>query len=1206
MFRACTRRPHGAYCLTQSLLESLFGVVNQDTSNQTPTIPQGLKNRNCMRRDSRVWTEGFVARTELMHHRCRRITLLLSLLALFSMSGATRSVSVKTAPAIASPELVLQSGHAARVDGMAFSPDGKLLASGSADNTIKLWDTATRREVRTLAGHTGGIKAVAFRPDGQWLASGGIDGNIKFWEAGSGKEVRNLAGNGSVSAVAFSADGQRFAAGNMERAIRLWDLNSGGERTLSEHKALITAIAFSPDGHWLASGSADKTVKIWDLQSGRAVTTLLSHTDRITTVSFSPDGHWLATGSSDTKVKLWRVGDWNKEQVDISAGAKVVAIAFSPDGQTLISADVKKTIKVYEAATGRQLESRAVATDDDLIEAIAITFSSDRRWLALSTGDKTIDVCDVATGRDVQKLSTHSYSVYATAFSSGGHWLATGGKENTVKVWEAATGRQVSTLDPRGGFINTVAFSPDERLLVSGSVSGAITLWDVMAGQLVGNLKGHSGSVNTLAFSPDGKWIVSGGSDSTVRLWSVADRTEVRPASKHAAEVSAVSFSQDGKLIVSGSADKTIKIWDGFTGRDLRTLKGHKESVLSVAISPDGQLIASGGTDNLIKIWETASGTERRTLAGHAGEVKAVAFSIDGRMLASGSRDTTIKLWEVATGTAVNTLVGHTSEVYSLAFTPEGHWLFSGGDDGSTRLWDAKTGEAAAVIMSLRESAGGYAFDQTDWLVVSPDGLFDGSPAAWNQILWRFDQSSFNVRTVEIFFNEFFYPGLLAEILAGRKPRAPKDIAEIDRRQPTVTLALADERAARERVATRNLTVRIQVAEAAPDQNHPTGSGARDVRLFRNGSLIKVWRGDALVNKGSNTVLEATVPVIAGVNELTVYAFNRDNIKSRDATVTVSGADSLKRPATAYLIAVGLNSYANAGYNLKYAVSDATDFSEEVRRNEEKLLGRFAQVEIVSLFDQEATKANILAAVHRLTDDQQPLPTGAPASLAKLKVAQPEDAVVIFFAGHGLADRGSFYMLPHDLGYEGSRRRLDEAGFTSIIAHGVSDRELEHAFEKIGAGQLLLVIDACNSGQALEAEEKRRGPMNSKGLAQLAYEKGIYVMAAAQSYQAALEADELGHGLLTYALIEEGLKKVAADRAPKDGLVFLREWLDFATARVPQLQEEKMRKGRNVGLAFVEGEEARDPAKRNLQRPRAFYRRDMPVPLIAISQQATR
>lgn len=1151
----------------------------------------------------------------LFWHRLAFLFLFLFLSAAVGLFwNSARSFSAgeagRVAPATGRPELVLQTGHVMRVDGIAFSPNGQLLASGSADNTVKLWDTASKREVRTLAGHTAGVKAVAFRPDGQWLASGGIGGNIKFWDVASGRELQNLGGNGSVSTIAFSPDGRWFAAGNMEKVIKLWDLKTNREPlTLPGHNGSITTIAFSHDGRWLASGSADKTIKIWDMETGREARTLTGHTDRITTVAFSPDGRWLATGSFDAKVKLWKVGDWREQQFPTAGAAKVLAAAFSPDGHTLISADANKTIKLHDVDTGRELRTSVDSPNEDVLEAIAVVFSGDGRWMASSTGDKTIELRDVATGRDVHSLTTHSYGVSTTAFSSGGHWFATGGKENTVKLWEVATGRELHTLDPRGGFVNAVAFSPDERTLASGSLSGAIVLWEVTTGLRVRNLVGHSGSVNTLAFSPDGKWLVSGSNDKAVRIWNLADGREVRPATNHAAEVTAVAFSPDGKWIVSASADKTVKIWEAATGRELRTLSGHKGEVLAAAFSPDGQWIASGGTDNVIRIWEAATGREARALVGHAGEVKAVAFSNDGQSLASGAKDNTIKLWDVATGRLENTLFGHTSEIYALAFSADGRWFVSGSEDGSTRLWDAKTGEAAATLLSLRESAGGFSFQQTDWLVVSPDGLFDGSPAAWHQILWRFEQSSFNVRPVEVFFNEFFYPGLLADILAGKKPRAPQDISQVDRRQPLVTLALADEKvSAGDSVATRNLALKIRIAEALPDKDHAAGSGVRDVRLFRNGSLVKVWHGDALQNKGSGAVLETTVPIIAGANQLTVYGFNRDNIKSSDATLTVTGANSLKRPATAYILAVGVNTYVNAGYNLKYAVPDANDFSEEMHRSEQNLLGRFARVETVSLRDQQATKANILAALHRLAGTEEPLPADAPADLSKLKAAEPEDAVVIYFAGHGLAYQERFYMLPHDLGYQGSRRRLTEAGFASIVTHSVSDRELEEAFENVKASQILFVIDACNSGQALEAEEKRRGPMNSKGLAQLAYEKGMYILAAAQSYQAALEADELGHGLLTYALIEEGLKKTAADRSPKDGRVLLREWLDYATERVPQLQEEKMRQGRGTGneVAFVEGEEARELLKRSLQRPRTFYRRDIPVPLIAINQQTPR
>ena len=199
-------------------------------------------------------------------------------------------------------------------------------------------------------------------------------------------------------------------------------------------------------------------------------------------------------------------------------------------------------------------------------------------------------------------------------------------------------------------------------------------------------------------------------------------------------------------------------------------------------------------------------------------------------------------------------------------------------------------------------------------------------------------------------------------------------------------------------------------------------------------------------------------------------------------------------------------------------------------------------------------------------------------------------------------------MIPHDLGYAGDRGELDEAGLKAILSHSISDQELEASVESLAAGSVLMVIDACNSGQALETEEKRRGPMNSKGLAQLAYEKGMYILTAAQSYQAALEAAQFGHGLLTYALVEEGLKTSAADYEPKDGLINAREWLDFATERVPEMQAEKMREGRGLGLnlAFTEGEQRIvDPDKRSVQRPRVFYRREMEAnPLVVAKSTA--
>jgi uncharacterized caspase-like protein len=227
---------------------------------------------------------------------------------------------------------------------------------------------------------------------------------------------------------------------------------------------------------------------------------------------------------------------------------------------------------------------------------------------------------------------------------------------------------------------------------------------------------------------------------------------------------------------------------------------------------------------------------------------------------------------------------------------------------------------------------------------------------------------------------------------------------------------------------------------------------------------------------------------------------------------------------------------------------------------------------------QQATKAKLLAALKHLAE-----------------VAQPEDAVFIYYAGHGTASGPRFYVIPHDLGYTGTRNDLDEAAVKAVLEHSVSDLELDQAFEGIDAGEIVLVIDACRSGQALQADDPRQGPMNSKGLAQLAYEKGMYILTASQGYQAALEASSYGHGLLTYALVEEGLKSSKADDEPKDGQITLREWLDYASQEVPQLELELMQAAQKRGMdvAIVEGEQKmKEIEKRSLQRPRVFYRRE--------------
>jgi len=394
--------------------------------------------------------------------------------------------------------------------------------------------------------------------------------------------------------------------------------------------------------------------------------------------------------------------------------------------------------------------------------------------------------------------------------------------------------------------------------------------------------------------------------------------------------------------------------------------------------------------------------------------------------------------------------------VFGVTFLPDERWLASASEDGSIIIWNRETGERLSTLISLKKSE--------DWLVITPEGFFDGSQSAWRQISWRFDKNTFNVRPVEEFFGEFWLPGLLAELLTDQKLPKTTDISKKDRRQPVLKLTLPDVRPGTP-VAERNIRVKIDVSGAP--------AGAKDVRLFRNGSLTKVWRGDVLPKGQKSASLEASIAIIAGENRLTAYAFNNDEIKSRDESVTVTGAPGLKQQGVMYIMAVGVNEYANTQYNLTYAVDDAVDFAGEFKRQQKKL-GNYENVEVIPLHNEEATKANIQKKLADLVEK-----------------VQPEDALVVFFAGHGVREKTKFYLIPHDLGYMGNRSNISEAGFQAILANGLSDEELERGVENIQAGQFLLVLDACNSGQALESEETRPGPLNSKGLARVAYEKGI-------------------------------------------------------------------------------------------------------------------
>ncbi|KAJ5390254.1 uncharacterized protein N7496_001322 [Penicillium cataractarum] len=565
-----------------------------------------------------------------------------------------------------SAELQALEGHSSWVSSVAFSPNGRLLASGSYDDTVRLWDTATGGLQQTLQGHSSGVSSVAFSPDGRLLASGSHDKIVRLWDTATGGLQQTLQGHSSgVSSVAFSPDGRLLASGSHDEIVRLWDTATGGlQQTLQGHSSGVSSVAFSPDGRLLASGSHDYTVRLWDTATGGLHKTLKGHWRSVLSVVFSPDGWLLASGSEDRTVRLWDTATGGLHQTLKGYSDWVLSVAFSPDGRLLASGSHDKTVQLWDKATGglhQTLEGHSSSVQ-------SMAFSPDGRLLASGSSDQTVRLWDTATGGLHQTLEGHSSSVQSMAFSPDGRLLASGSSDQTVRLWDTATGGLHQTLEGHSNSVHSVAFSPDCRLLVSASHDKTARLWDTATGGLQQTLKGHSDSVLSVVFSPDGQLLASRSSDKTVRLWDTATGSLHQTLKVHSSWVSSVAFSPDGRLLASSSGDQTVRLWDTATGGLLQTLEGHSSSVQSVAFSPDGRLLASGSHDDTVRLWDTATGGLQQTLKGHSDWVSRVAFSPDGRLLASRSRDQTVRLWDTATGGLQETL--NTNGIAHCMFSP--------------------------------------------------------------------------------------------------------------------------------------------------------------------------------------------------------------------------------------------------------------------------------------------------------------------------------------------------------------------------------------------------------------------------------------------------------------------------------------------------------------------------------------------------------
>lgn len=617
------------------------------------------------------------------------------------------------------------TGHTAGITTLAYSADGKTLASGSLDATIRTWDAEEKKLAKLLrTGHRRIVTAV-FSPDGKLLAATSVansgEGIVDVWNHAN--ETKLLANpyykQGASLSLAYSPDGKSLAhcGINGQPNTSVAPASEGQQPpnagttliTFGEKVNNATCVAFSPDGKLLATGGSnladgDNAVRIWEAATGQSVRVFHGHRGMITALAFHPNGRQITTVSRDQTVRFWQVDPETPPRQLEGHQNFVWAASFSPDGARLVSGSADKTVKIWDVATGkpqRTLEGHKAPV------TVAL-FAPDGKSVLSAAGDETLKQWNADTGEELRTLSGHKAAVMSAAFDKEGKRIVSGAADRLVKLWDAGTGKELHNLEGHQAAVSAVAFLAAGKRVGSGDAQGAIKFWNAETGKETTTFSAHSTGVSSLAFSPDGARLASCGGDGLIKIWTLngdKEPTLFKQLGTHTGPLSTVAFSADGRFLASAGNDKLVKLWDAQTGNELRSYRGHTNYVSCVAFAPDGQSLVTSSVDKTLRIWDNSGHEVGNTAAGHTQPLNVAIVSPDGKLLATAGEDHTIRLWDAATGAEGHILRGHTRMISALAFSPDSKTLVSGSTDASVRAWDVLTGKELKALESVGSSS---------------------------------------------------------------------------------------------------------------------------------------------------------------------------------------------------------------------------------------------------------------------------------------------------------------------------------------------------------------------------------------------------------------------------------------------------------------------------------------------------------------------
>ena len=1010
-------------------------------------------------------------------------------------------------------------GHTDVITSISISKDGKYIISGSEDKSVILWDVKTAKELKTFSGHTNMIKSVAFSPNGDKFAC--AEGNIEaknkiyIWDINQDKIVNTIEGNkGIITKLSFSKDGRYLLSGGPNELV-LRDVDAGIKiRDFAMPKEDLTAIDVSDDGKNIIA-AAGNNIYIWNINERKIEKTITGHTDKVTCLDFSADLKSLVSGSKDKKIKVWDI-NIPKELKNIDDhGYAVGNIALSNNNKQIASSDMNESIKIWDFETGLL----AMTLDGHKGKVGGIIFSADNSMIiSFGKWDRTIKLWDANTGHIIKSFQGLPKYIFDYAYFDKGNNFAIGKYQNSIVFSNLAQGKNIKVFKEENGKVSCVDIYKDNKIIY-GTTTNEIRIIDLKNKNKITTCRGHSAWIKNLLISPDGN-IFAATSHANVTIWNANTGEKITTFEKSPSIVYSLAFSNDGKRLAVGE-NKKLTIWDTESGKLLKTLKGLKFSVYSLAFSTDDKFLASGEGDDefegLYKVilWDTESGKKVKDISESNKKFSSIAFSSDNKHILLGS-DKTLKKIEVETLKEELNFEAHSRWIVSNRFSKDDKRIITTSEDGTIKIWNNKTGKLELTQIAIKGTADRISF--------TPDGRFSGTETGIQNFYFV---KGMEIINLESLFEKFYTPNLSAMVeegiltgsssldIKGLEPVAELVINKPSNNAPSFRGALKTRLSTSDKHTTVNIT--------ATDK----GGGIDEVRLYQNKKLV-ASKKLGVDSMGAIIKESFDVSLNKGVNEIEIATYNNERTKKSEVFGIEYTGDEFD-PANLYILAIGINEYKKPSYNLNYAVSDATAFAESLQKGSTEL---FENINVVSLTNNQANKDGIIAAFDSIKS-----------------IINANDVFIFYYAGHGSmakaenSEESIFYLVPWEV--------TNLYNYEMLQQKGISAEMLKNFSQDISAEKQLFVLDACQSGGAVEYLASR-GSEEEMAISQLAHSTGTYFISASGSKQLAGEFETLGHGVFTYVLLE-GMKGKASNNSKKitvKGLTY------YVEDQVPVLSEK--------------------------------------------------